>query len=69
MPANNSPINDADRRKIAASLHALNELQADIEKAKAVGHPDADEYEARCNHCRERLTQYMQAYPKSNNAS
>lgn len=69
MPNSPSPISDADRRKVAATLHTLNELQMEIDKAKAIGHPDAAEYEARCNHCRDRLTAYLNAYPKGGNAT
>lgn len=65
MPDPNSPITDTDRRKIAAQLHALAELQAEIDKAKSVGHPDAAEFQARCDHCRERLNAYMESYRKA----
>jgi hypothetical protein len=64
MPDNPSPINDTDRRRIASQLHALAELQQEIDKAKAVGHPDAAEFQARCDHCRERLNAYMESYRK-----
>lgn len=62
MPQSPSPITDADRRKIAAALHNLNELQLEIDKAKAVNHPDVDEYQARCDHCRARLQAYQEQY-------
>lgn len=57
-------ISDADRKKVAAGLHALADLEQDLDKAEKVGHPGIDEYKARCSHCKARLKAYMDQFPR-----
>lgn len=57
-------ISDADRKRVASGLHALAEFKQQLDKAEAVGHPNAEEYRARCNHCEARLKRYLEQFPR-----
>lgn len=57
-------ISEADRKRVAAGLHALAEFEQNLDKAEKVGHPNHEEYRARCEHCKARLKAYLDEFPR-----